>query len=39
MNVAMAPREQQPGKYRTALVLAVIAAAFFIAVIVRHWPW
>jgi hypothetical protein len=38
MSLAMAPREQ-PGKYRTALVLAVIAAAFFTAVIVRHWPW
>jgi hypothetical protein len=38
MSIAMAPREQ-PGKYRTALVLVAIAAAFFIAVIVRHWPW
>jgi hypothetical protein len=36
MSVAMA---EDPGKYRTALVLAAIAAAFFIAVIVRHWPW
>ncbi len=36
MTIAMAPREQS-GKYRTALVLAAIAAAFFIAVIVRHW--
>jgi hypothetical protein len=38
MSTAMAPREH-PGKYRTALVLAVIAAAFFVAVIVKHWPW
>jgi hypothetical protein len=38
MSVAMAPREQ-PGKTRTALVLSAIAAAFFVAVIVRHWPW
>jgi hypothetical protein len=24
---------------RTALILASIAAAFFIGVVVRHWPW
>jgi hypothetical protein len=23
----------------TALILASIAAAFFIGVVVRHWPW
>ena len=34
----MAPREQ-PGKSRTALIMAAIAAAFFVAVIARHWPW
>jgi hypothetical protein len=27
------------GKLRTALVLASIAAAFFIGVVVRHWLW
>jgi len=26
-------------KTRTALILAAIAAAFFIGVVVRHWPW
>jgi hypothetical protein len=29
----------QSAKSRTALTLAVIAAAFFIGVIVRHWLW
>jgi len=24
---------------RTALILASIAAAFFIGVVARHWPW
>jgi len=38
MGTAMAPREQ-PGKLMTALVLAAVAAGFFVAVIVRHWPW
>ncbi|MEO7727167.1 MAG: cytochrome oxidase small assembly protein [Burkholderiales bacterium] len=27
------------GKVKTALILALIAAAFFVAVIVRHWLW
>jgi len=27
------------GKLKTALILASIAAAFFIGVIVRHWLW
>jgi hypothetical protein len=26
-------------KLKTALVLASIAAAFFIGVVIRHWPW
>lgn len=26
-------------KTRTALVLASIAAAFFIGVVIRHWLW
>jgi hypothetical protein len=26
-------------KTRTALILASIAAAFFIGVVVRHWLW
>jgi len=38
MDTAMA-RQEQPGKFRTALVLAAVAAGFFVAVIVRHWPW
>ncbi|MCE9638559.1 MAG: cytochrome oxidase small assembly protein [Betaproteobacteria bacterium] len=25
------------GKYKTALILALIAAAFFVSVIIRHW--
>jgi hypothetical protein len=29
----------QPGKLKTALILASVAAAFFIGVIVRHWLW
>ncbi len=29
----------QPGRRRTALILASIALAFFIGVIVRHWLW
>jgi hypothetical protein len=28
----------QPGKFKTALILASVAAAFFIGVIIRHWP-
>jgi hypothetical protein len=24
---------------RTALVLASIALAFFVGVVIRHWPW
>jgi hypothetical protein len=24
---------------KTALILASIAAAFFIGVVIRHWPW
>ena len=31
--------QEHPGKYRTALILAAIAAAFFLAVVVRHWLW
>jgi hypothetical protein len=27
------------GKVKTALIMASIAVAFFIGVIVRHWPW
>jgi hypothetical protein len=27
------------GRVRTALILASVAAAFFISVIVRHWLW
>jgi hypothetical protein len=38
MSTAMAPLEQ-PGKFRTALVLVAIAGAFFLAVILRHWLW
>jgi hypothetical protein len=26
-------------KTRTALILATIAAAFFIGVVIRHWIW
>jgi hypothetical protein len=26
-------------KARTALILATIAAAFFIGVVIRHWIW
>jgi hypothetical protein len=26
-------------KTRTALILASIAAAFFIGVVIRHWVW
>jgi len=37
MSTAMA--REHPGKYRTALILAAIAALFFLAVIVRHWLW
>jgi hypothetical protein len=29
----------QSGKLKTALILASVAAAFFIGVIVRHWLW
>ncbi len=35
----MADAMAQPGKHRTALLLASIALAFFIGVIVRHWLW
>jgi hypothetical protein len=38
MNVAMDERAQ-PGKLKTALILATVAAAFFIGVIIRHWLW
>jgi len=31
--------EMQSANLRTALILASIAAAFFIGVIVRHWLW
>jgi hypothetical protein len=24
---------------KTGLILASIAAAFFIGVVIRHWPW
>jgi len=27
------------GNLKTALVLASIAAAFFIGVVIRHWVW
>jgi hypothetical protein len=27
------------GKAKTALILASIAAAFFIGVVIRHWVW
>jgi hypothetical protein len=30
---------QQPRKLRTALLLASVAAAFFVGVIMRHWLW
>lgn len=26
-------------KYRTALILAFVALAFFVGVIIRHWRW
>jgi hypothetical protein len=26
-------------KLKTALILASIAAAFFIGVVIRHWQW
>ncbi len=29
----------QTPKFRTALILALIALAFFVGVIIRHWPW
>jgi hypothetical protein len=34
-------REARPmaGNLRTGLVLASIAAVFFIGVVVRHWVW
>jgi len=32
-------RQAQPAKLRTALILALIALAFFIGVIIRHWLW
>jgi hypothetical protein len=36
MHAAM--HERTPaGKYKTALILALIAAAFFVSVIVKHW--
>jgi hypothetical protein len=38
MDIAMDERAQA-GKFRTALILASIALAFFIGVIIRHWPW
>jgi hypothetical protein len=31
--------EMQSAKLKTALLLASIAAAFFIGVIIRHWLW
>ena len=34
-NVARMPS----ANVRTALVLCGIALVFFVAVIVRHWPW
>jgi hypothetical protein len=38
MSIAM--NERAPtGRLRTALILASVAAAFFIGVIVRHWLW
>jgi len=27
------------GNLKTALILASIAAAFFIGVVIRHWAW
>jgi hypothetical protein len=36
MSAAMDAR-QQPAKLKTALILATVAAAFFVAVIIRHW--
>jgi len=24
---------------KTALILATIATAFFVGVVIRHWPW
>ena len=38
MSSAIAPAVP-PGKFRTALVLALIALGFFVGVIVRHWLW
>ena len=29
----------QAANFKTALILAAIALAFFIGVIIRHWPW
>ncbi len=29
----------QAANFKTALILASIAAAFFIGVIIRHWLW
>jgi hypothetical protein len=31
--------EAMSGNAKTALVLAFIAAAFFIGVMIRHWQW
>jgi hypothetical protein len=31
--------EAMSGNAKTALVLASIAAAFFIGVMIRHWQW
>ena len=31
--------ESMNGNLKTALVLASIAAAFFVGVVIRHWIW
>jgi hypothetical protein len=38
MSIVMDERAHA-GKFRTAVILASIAAAFFIGVIIRHWLW
>jgi hypothetical protein len=37
--IAAMDERAHAGRRKTALILAAVATAFFIAVIVRHWPW
>jgi hypothetical protein len=38
MSIAMDERAPA-GNFRTALILASVAAAFFIGIIIRYWLW